>query len=123
MIDYVELCAQLVEYGQEQLLQFWDELTPNEQLEFTKELVELNLPQLQSSIERAMAINKNPESNHMKMEEKLQPLPTEKMICINETSKEVLDNYRQEGLRQIANGHVAVLLMAGGQGKCPYLFH
>lgn len=118
MIDYVELCAQLAEYGQEQLLQFWDELTPNERNELTKQLVELNLPQLHSSIERAMTLNKNPEGNHMKLEEKLQPLPTDKIIYLNETSKEVLDSYRQEGLRQISNGHVAVLLMAGGQGKC-----
>lgn len=118
MLDYVELRKQLTEYGQEQLLQFWDELSTSEQHEFTKELMELNLPEVSGCIERAVALNKNTEGNNVNnLEEKMQPLPAEKLIYINETTKEVLDSYRLEGLRQVANGNVAVLLMAGGQGK------
>lgn len=117
MIDYVELRAQLSKYGQEQLLQFWDELTTSEQENLAQELLELNLPQLQESIEKATKLNKNPEIGHVNLDEKLQPLPAEKLMYLKDTDKETLDSYRREGLRQIARGHVAVLLMAGGQGK------
>jgi len=55
--------------------------------------------------------------NGIKLDDRLQPLPEGKLISIARAPSEKLAAYRDEGLLQISNGHVAVLLMAGGQGE------
>jgi len=59
--------------------------------------------------------------NGIKLDDRLQPLPEGKLISIARAPLEKLDAYRDEGLLQISNGHVAVLLMAGGQGELEFL--
>jgi len=46
----------------------------------------------------------------------IEPIPDHMAGSINEASKEQLENYRQQGLKAVAESSVCVLLLAGGQG-------
>ena len=114
MTDYVELHKRLMQVGQEHLLKFWDELTDTERKQLERDIAELNLNELKLYFDRATT---SLSQNGIKLDDSLQPIPESKIISITRSSEEVLNDYRDEGLKQISLGHVAVLLMAGGQGK------
>ncbi|TMW50922.1 hypothetical protein DOY81_003995 [Sarcophaga bullata] len=113
MTDYVELHKRLTQVGQEHLLKFWDELTDTERKQLERDIAELNLNELKLYFDRATT---SLSQNGLKLDDSLQPIPESKIISITRSSEEVLNGYRDEGLKQISLGHVAVLLMAGGQG-------
>lgn len=50
------------------------------------------------------------------LDEKIQPVPDDYVASATTCSKEELEKFEELGLREIADGKVAVLLMAGGQG-------
>lgn len=101
-------------HGQEHLLQFWDELNDDQKYSLKQDLLELDLIKIESSyVPLISSINDN---KQCMVEENLQPLPRNIISSIDLTSKENLQIYEKLGLKEIANGHVAVLLMAGGQG-------
>lgn len=114
MTDYVELHKRLTQVGQEHLLKFWDELTDTERKQLELDIAELNLDELKLYFDRATT---SLSQNGLKLDDSLQPIPESKIISITRSSEELLNGYREEGLKQISLGHVAVLLMAGGQGK------
>lgn len=114
MIDYVELNNRLQQVGQEHLLKFWDELNEDEREQLEQDISELDLNELKLYFDRATtSLNQN----GLKLDDRLQPLPEDKLLSISRAPEELLNSYREEGLKQISLGHVAVLLMAGGQGK------
>ncbi|BFF93182.1 UDP-N-acetylhexosamine pyrophosphorylase-like protein 1 [Drosophila madeirensis] len=113
MTDYLSLQTRLAQVHQEHLLKFWHELTPDERADLVRDIEELNLDEIKQYFDRA-TVSMN--ENGIKLDDRLQPMPEGKVISIARTPKEQLHAYRDEGLRQISNGHVAVLLMAGGQG-------
>lgn len=115
MIDYVELHKRLQQVGQEHLLKFWDELNENEREQLERDIAELNLNELKLYFDRATT---SLSQNGLKLDDRLQPLPDDNLLSISRAPKTLLNSYREEGLKQISLGHVAVLLMAGGQGKC-----
>jgi len=107
------LYERLSKVGQEHLLKFWDELTLDQQEQLVRDIEELNLNELKHYFDRATA---SLSDNGIKLDDCLQPIPETKVVSIKRTAEERLNAYRDEGLRQISQGHVAVLLMAGGQG-------
>ncbi|XP_061402035.1 UDP-N-acetylhexosamine pyrophosphorylase [Musca vetustissima] len=113
MTDYAELHQRLQKVGQEHLLKFWDELNESEQKQLVQDISELDLNELKQYFDRATT---SLSQNGLKLDDRLQPLPDDKLISISRAPEELLNNYREEGLKQISLGHVAVLLMAGGQG-------
>nr|XP_013105880.1 unnamed protein product [Stomoxys calcitrans]XP_013105954.1 unnamed protein product [Stomoxys calcitrans]XP_013106031.1 unnamed protein product [Stomoxys calcitrans] len=113
MIDYVELNTRLQQVGQEHLLKFWDELNENERHQLEQDISELDLNELKLYFDRATT---SLSQNGLKLDDRLQPLPEDKLLSISRSPEELLAGYRDEGLKQISMGHVAVLLMAGGQG-------
>ncbi|EDX03960.1 GD22574 [Drosophila simulans] len=113
MTDYLSLHSRLAQVGQEHLLKFWPELTNDERIDLVRDIEELNLDEIKLYFDRA-TVSMN--ENGIKLDDRLQPLPEGKLISIARAPLEKLDAYRDEGLLQISNGHVAVLLMAGGQG-------
>ncbi|KAM7354221.1 UDP-N-acetylglucosamine pyrophosphorylase mmy isoform 1-T3 [Cochliomyia hominivorax] len=113
MTDYVELHKRLTQVGQEHLLKFWDELNETERAQLQRDINELNLNELKLYFDRATT---SLTQNGLKLDDRLQPIPESKVISIARSSEEILNGYRDEGLKQISLGHVAVLLMAGGQG-------
>ncbi|XP_023290955.2 UDP-N-acetylhexosamine pyrophosphorylase [Lucilia cuprina] len=113
MTDYVELHKRLTQVGQEHLLKFWEELSETERAQLKCDIAELNLDELKLYFDRATT---SLTQNGLKLDDRLQPIPESKVISIARSSEETLNGYRDEGLKQISMGHVAVLLMAGGQG-------
>lgn len=119
MIDYRDLHERLVQVGQEHLLKFWCELNENEREQLIHDIEELDLNELKLYFDRAtISLNQNA----LKLDDCLQPIPDHNLISISRTSEERLSAYREQGLKQISEGHVAVLLMAGGQGRLFCLF-
>lgn len=114
MTVYDELYERLSKVGQEHLLKFWDELTLDQQEILVRDIDELNLKELKLYFERATA---SLQEDGIKLDDRMQPVPEEKLASIERTAEERLKAYEEEGMRQISAGHVAVLLMAGGQGK------
>ncbi|XP_073822748.1 UDP-N-acetylglucosamine pyrophosphorylase mmy [Musca autumnalis] len=113
MTDYAELHQRLQKVGQEHLLKFWDDLNEIERKQLEQDINELDLNELKHYFDRATT---SLEQNGLKLDDRLQPLPDDKLISISRAPEDLLNSYREEGIKQISLGHVAVLLMAGGQG-------
>lgn len=105
----------LEKYGQEHLMKFWDELDNDQRQHLKQELDELDFSELQSFFQRVTQ-DSNESNGSEKLDNKLQPIEESQFLSIRRTSPALIKQYEAEGLEQIANGHVAVLLMAGGQG-------
>ncbi|ALC40214.1 mmy, partial [Drosophila busckii] len=113
MTDYLKLHTQLAQVGQEHLVKFWPELTDDERAILVRDITELDLNEIKQYFDRA-TISMN--ENGIKLDDRLQPIADDQILSIARTAEDKLNVYREEGLQQISNGHVAVLLMAGGQG-------
>lgn len=102
----------LKKYGQEHLLKFWAEIDDEQRQELKQEIDELNFSELQIFFERVTSESENTE----KLDGKLQPIEESQFLSIRRTSPTSRKQYETEGLAHIAESHVGVLLMAGGQG-------
>lgn len=104
----------MAEYEQGHLLRFWEQLTNEERNELTDDIDELDLS------ETTLYFNKATESSlHIgqgTLDDKVQPVDEGKIASVKTSTKEELEKYEEIGLNEIAEGCVAVLLMAGGQG-------
>ncbi|XP_015598685.1 UDP-N-acetylhexosamine pyrophosphorylase [Cephus cinctus] len=103
----------LQRYGQEHLLQFWTELSMEEKKIILKDISEVNFSEVTSYFKKATSSSKDIQKN---FEERLCPIPDDAIDSFSTSTAEKLHQYMQLGLEEIANGRVAVLLMAGGQG-------
>ncbi|CAD7084015.1 unnamed protein product [Hermetia illucens] len=113
MTVFENLRERLVKAQQDHLLKFWDELSIEEQQQLCEDISELNFNELKTYYERATACL---EENSGTLDDRIQPIPDSKLVSISRSSESTIEDYRQEGYRQISEGHVGVLLMAGGQG-------
>lgn len=52
-----------------------------------------------------------------KLDDRMKKIPTELFEAEATTDPDKLEEYQSIGLEEISNGHVAVVLMAGGQGS------
>lgn len=108
------LRRKLADCGQEHLLRFWDQLSKEERNELCQDVSELDLAEVTSYYRKAMlassAVSKN------MLDDKVSPIPNESIASVQTTDMEQLKIYEKLGLQEIADGKVAVLLMAGGQG-------
>lgn len=120
MTVFENLRERLVKAQQDHLLKFWDELSIEEQQQLCEDISELNFNELKTYYERATACL---EENSGTLDDRIQPIPDSKLVSISRSSESTIEDYRQEGYRQISEGHVGVLLMAGGQGKQTQLLH
>lgn len=107
------LRKKLQNYGQEHLLQFWDELNDVERQHLKEDIEELNLDEVTTFFKRATA---SLEESSEKLDDKMQPIPEDSYMSLSRTSRDKIEIYMREGLRQISESRVGVLLMAGGQG-------
>ncbi|KAM3825467.1 UDP-N-acetylhexosamine pyrophosphorylase-like protein 1 isoform 1-T1 [Vipera latastei] len=106
-----ELRGRLERAGQRHLLRFWAELGPGprEALLAPEELAEHCRRAAQA---RARQERPGPE----RLDGRMEPLPPEALGGVRNGDPAALQRWEQEGLRQISQGTVAVLLLAGGQG-------
>ncbi|KAG8238241.1 hypothetical protein J437_LFUL018186 [Ladona fulva] len=113
MSDFVGLKNVLAKYGQQHLLQFWDELDEDEKHELLEDLSEIDFEYVSNLFRKAMEM---PKEELEKLDERLQPIPADWRGSITKTGPDTLSKYENIGLECIAKGEVAVLLLAGGQG-------
>ncbi|XP_070811674.1 UDP-N-acetylhexosamine pyrophosphorylase-like protein 1 isoform X2 [Pituophis catenifer annectens] len=102
-----ELRGRLERAGQPHLLRFWAELGPA--LLEPEELAE-------HCRRAAQACARQQRPSPGKLEGRIQPLPPEVVGGVGSGDPAALQRWEEEGLRQISQGKVAALLLAGGQG-------
>lgn len=113
MSEFETISQELRRFNQSHLLQFWNELTEEQQTILCSEIKEVNVAEVCSFFERAAETLNRDQS---KLDDRMEPLPPELYGGVLRSTREELKSYEDEGLLQISEGKVAVLLMAGGQG-------
>lgn len=113
MADLAEIKLFLEKHGQEHLLQFWDKLSEDDREELIQDIKEINIPEVVSYFERA---TENLTDDQEKLDDRLKPIPSSLYGSVSRTPPELLNAYEELGLKEISEGRVGVLLMAGGQG-------
>lgn len=112
MNKYEELKSFLSKYEQDHLLRFWNEVSDDEKILLEKDIKEIDFEQVNNFFKQLSETQTNQE----KLDSELRPVPPEIYGSVEGTNEKTLEEYRYEGLKQIANGHVGVILLAGGQG-------
>ena len=99
--------------GQEHVLAFYDELDVAGKASLYDQLSDINPENINAITRRAL----NPSSESKEpVETKLEPLPESAVASILDSKTEDIGSWYSSGLDLIAEGKVAVVLMAGGQG-------
>jgi UDP-N-acetylglucosamine/UDP-N-acetylgalactosamine diphosphorylase len=111
--EVAELRQKYKEQSQDHVFTFWDSLTSDQKAELYKQLSNIDPARLTSITETVLSPNADSKSSIGK---DLAPLPAEACASTLDASPEKLSEWRDQGLKLIAEGKVAVLLMAGGQG-------
>ncbi|KAM9326692.1 UDP-N-acetylhexosamine pyrophosphorylase-like protein 1 [Gastrophryne carolinensis] len=106
----------LAEAGQEQLLRFWDELTAGQRDALLGELQLLEPRELSEHCHRAQEAYVRERSCPQRLDHRMCPVPAEFLGSVRRSQAAELRAWEEEGLRQVAQNKVAVLLLAGGQG-------
>lgn len=99
--------------GQAHLLQFWDTLSPSEQLSLTKDLSDINFDEVSSYFKDGEETLK---SSSEKIDNDLEALSPDVCGSVSRSEPAQIKEYEKLGLTEIGNNRVAVLLLAGGQG-------
>lgn len=110
--DLASLKSRYEAAGQGHLFQFWSDLTPEEQATLLKQLDALDVERVNRVWKQAVDAEKAASSG---ADETISPLPDDAfgtIVGAPEDEKE----WREVGMKAIADGRVGVLLMAGGQG-------
>ncbi|XP_038637677.1 UDP-N-acetylhexosamine pyrophosphorylase-like protein 1 [Scyliorhinus canicula] len=103
----------LAEAGQPEVLRFWEQLSAEERRLLAAELERLEPGELRAHCEEAARARQR----HTEPRDRLmEPLPGEATGSSIRTDTESLRSWRERGFHEISENHVAVLLLAGGQG-------
>lgn len=113
MTTYNNIKDRLDSVNQSHLLQFWKDLTNEEQNNFLKQLDDLDYEELNRIFQTAMS---SLVEDVQKLDTRMKCIPSSQFESEENSSAEQLEKYRHIGLEAIANGQVGVLLLAGGQG-------
>jgi len=103
--------ANLEEFGQCHLLQFFNELSDSEKELLLKDINDINIKETTGYFKAA--INSPTQE---KLDGLLQPVPDELLGSATHSNAEALAELEDIGLLEISESAVGVLLLAGGQG-------
>ncbi|KAK7063960.1 Udp-n-acetylglucosamine diphosphorylase [Favolaschia claudopus] len=112
MSSTASLRARYESAGQAHLFSFWDTLSPSEQTVFAEQLSAIDIERVNRIYKKA--VSAEAEANAPSAHDPIEPLPKESTDTVKSEGK--VQEWRAIGLEAIAEGSVAVLLMAGGQG-------
>jgi len=111
MMDVTSLRETLATYGQQHLLDFWDQLSDDQKQHLYQDLTSIDFEEVSRIFKESVL------SPGVVFDDSfLEPLPQEVRESDVHLDPETRRKYQNEGLRQIATGSVAALLLAGGQG-------
>ncbi|XP_075935958.1 UDP-N-acetylhexosamine pyrophosphorylase-like protein 1 isoform X4 [Anarhichas minor] len=113
MLSLEQVKQSLESAGQSHILQFWPELCEGERHTFLRELSQLDLKGLEDHCEGAARAAASPSAS---LDQHIEPVPPESIGSMRKSDKESLAVWENEGLLQISENGVGVLLLAGGQG-------
>lgn len=108
-----ELVKLLEPYGQEHIVHFWDDLNDSERTHLQSEIQQTDFAELNTYFERVQC---DMDHTVKEIDSMMNPVPDELKGSFLRSTREELHEYELTGLKAIANGEVAVLLLAGGQG-------
>lgn len=106
------LRGKLCEHGQEHLLRFWEELADEDRSQLENDIDELDLREIAGYFKKAVESSRRQDT----LDDKIQPIDGTKIASVKTSTEEELSLYEERGLKEVAEGRVAVLLLAGGQG-------
>ena len=98
--------------GQEQVLAFYNELNIAEKAGIFERLSSIDPNYINDITQKAL----RPQDSGKEGQTKLEPLPEEATASILDSKSEDIESWYNSGLDLVAQGQVAVVLMAGGQG-------
>ncbi|KAM5148353.1 UDP-N-acetylhexosamine pyrophosphorylase isoform 2-T2 [Mantella aurantiaca] len=113
-MDMDKLRQRVSKAGQSHVLQFLDELPENQRSHLLEELKDLDFVELNGFFRRAMEAF-SASSSQEKVDARMEAVPQEVLGSVTRDQQH-LQQWEAQGLNQIADGKVAVLLLAGGQG-------
>jgi len=105
-----ELREKYAQYAQEHVFSFWGDLKPEQQAQLYHQLASIDPTRVQTIAETVFG-TKDEEAQG-----EISPPPQSAVASTFDASADELSKWRDAGLKAIAEGKVAVLLMAGGQG-------
>ncbi|KAG6461111.1 hypothetical protein O3G_MSEX012430 [Manduca sexta] len=111
-MSYEKLYERLSAHGQDHLLKYWPELSEKEREQLTSEIDNLDLAEVNQIFERAV------ESSKIileKLDDDLKPIPQTHYEAVPSLTREKIEEYENIGFKEISEGKVGVLLLAGGQ--------
>uniref|UniRef100_A0A8C5PSS3 UDP-N-acetylglucosamine pyrophosphorylase 1 n=1 Tax=Leptobrachium leishanense TaxID=445787 RepID=A0A8C5PSS3_9ANUR len=113
-MDLTALRKCLSEAGQDHVLQFWDNLSLEQRDALLEDLHGLDFLELNGFFRKAMD-GFSVTSNQEKVDARMEAVPREVLGSVTR-DREHLQDWEALGFKEISNGQVAVLLLAGGQG-------
>lgn len=88
------LAQRLAEAGQSHLVQFWDELTPEQQAEMTSDLEAMDFQEINKFFRSAMEVSRS--SKQEKMDARMEPVPREVLGSVTR-DRDCLKDWEEEG--------------------------
>lgn len=111
-MSYEKLFERLAAHGQEHLIKYWPELSGTEREQLAGELWNLDLAEVNEIFRRA---NETCNVILEKSDDALRPIPDSHYEAVPGLSAQKIEEYESIGFKEIAEGKVGVLLLAGGQ--------
>ncbi|KAJ7969448.1 UDP-N-acetylglucosamine diphosphorylase 1 [Quillaja saponaria] len=103
------LVERLKDYGQEDAFSLWDELASDERNLLVKEIEGIDLPRIDRIIRCSLQSQGLPTAA-------IEPVSESSVSTVEERTLEERERWWKMGLKAIAGGKLAVLLLSGGQG-------
>lgn len=118
------LLEKLAAHGQDHLIKALESLTSEKERQILQhDLESIDYEEMLGSFKRS---TRTPDSKSLtnghqdqalkSLDERMEPIEDDLCGSINKASSEELDTYRKTSMAHISDGHVGVLLLAGGQG-------
>ncbi|XP_009599284.1 UDP-N-acetylglucosamine diphosphorylase 1 isoform X1 [Nicotiana tabacum] len=103
------LLERLKDYGQEDVFALWDELSPDEKDLLVKDIENIDLPRIDRIIRCSFHSQGLPAAA-------IEPVPESCVSTVEERTMEEREKWWKMGMKAMAEGKFAVLLLSGGQG-------